>query len=62
LFIDRRADAYGNTIIFTGPGADGVWFTDDDVQSSYGANEIIYCGYSIIFKGGHVVKVSVGEL
>jgi len=38
-------DTYGNTIIFTGPGADGVWFTDDDVQSSYGANEIIYCGY-----------------
>ena len=38
-------DAYGNTLIFTGPGADGVWFTDDDVQSSYGANEIIYCGY-----------------
>jgi RHS repeat-associated protein len=38
-------DAYGNTLIFTGPGADGTWFTDDDVQSSYGANEIIYCGY-----------------
>ena len=38
-------DAYGNTIIFTAPGADGVWFTDDDVQSGYGANEIIYCGY-----------------
>jgi RHS repeat-associated protein len=38
-------DAYGNTLIFTGPGADGVWFTDDDVQSDYGANEIIYCGY-----------------
>ena len=38
-------DAYGNTLIFTAPGADGVWFTDDDVQSDYGANEIIYCGY-----------------
>ena len=24
---------------------DGLWFTDDDVQSSYGANEIIFCGY-----------------
>ena len=32
-------DAYGNTLIFTGPGADGIWFTDDDVQSSYGAKE-----------------------
>ncbi|MGC9260544.1 MAG: RHS repeat-associated core domain-containing protein [Phycisphaerae bacterium] len=38
-------DAYGNTLISTGPGADGVWFTNDDVQSSYGANDIIYCGY-----------------
>jgi len=38
-------DAYGNTIIFTGPGTDGIWFTDDDLQSSYGANEIILCGY-----------------
>ena len=38
-------DAYGNTLIFTGPGADGVWFTDDDVQSNYGASNIIYCGY-----------------
>ena len=38
-------DAYGNTTIFTGPGPDGTWFTDDDLQSSYGANNIIYCGY-----------------
>ena len=38
-------DAYGNTLIFTGPGADGIWLTDDDVQSNYGANSIIYCGY-----------------
>ena len=38
-------DAYGNTLIFTGPTSVNNWFTDDDVQSSYGANEIIYCGY-----------------
>lgn len=38
-------DAYGQTIIFTAPGTDGVWFTDDDVQSNYGANETIFCGY-----------------
>ena len=37
-------DAYGNTIIFTAPGTDGVWFTDDDVQSSYGANTTIFQG------------------
>ncbi len=38
-------DAYGNTLVFTAPGADGVWFTSDDLQSDYGANEVIYCGY-----------------
>ena len=38
-------DAYGNTLIFIEPGSDGRWFTDDDVQADYGANEIIYCGY-----------------
>ena len=43
--IERSVDAYGNTLIFTGPGPDGVWFTNDDVQSNYGANDIIYCGY-----------------
>ena len=45
LIIKRSADAYGNALIFTGPCADGLWFTDDDVQSDYGANEIIFCGY-----------------
>ena len=45
LIIKRSADAYGSTLIFTGPGADGLWFTDDDAQSDYGANEIIFCGY-----------------
>ena len=45
LIFERSADAYGNTLIFTGPGPDGLWFTDDDVQSDYGANEIVYCGY-----------------
>ncbi len=38
-------DAYGNTLIYIDPGSDGRWFTDDDAQSDYGANEIIYCGY-----------------
>ena len=45
LIIKRSADAYGNTLMFIEPGSDGRWFTDDDVQSSYGANEIIFCGY-----------------
>ena len=38
-------DAYGNTLIFTDAGPDNTWFTDDDVQSTFGASEIIYCGY-----------------
>ena len=38
-------DSYGVTMVFTGPGADGIWFTDDDAVSNYGANSIIFCGY-----------------
>jgi RHS repeat-associated protein len=40
-------DAYAQTIIYTGPGSDGIWFTDDDVGSgfTYGANDMIFCGY-----------------
>ena len=45
LIIKRSAEVYGNTLIFTAPRPDGLWFTDDDVQSDYCANEIIYCGY-----------------
>ncbi len=39
-------DAYGNTLIFTAPDTSGNWWGDAAVQSSYGANDIIYCGYS----------------
>ena len=45
LIFKRSAEAYGNTLVFTTPGPDGLWFTDDDVQSDDGANENIYCGY-----------------
>ena len=38
-------DPYGVTMVFTGPGADGIWFTDDDLASNYGANDIVFCGY-----------------
>ena len=27
-------DPYGVTMVFTGPGADGIWFTDDDLASN----------------------------
>ena len=40
-------DAYGNTLIFTSPGPDNTWFTDDDLQSSYGANDIIFQGRAL---------------
>ena len=38
-------DAYGNTLVFTAPDTTGNWWGDAAVQSNYGANEIIYCGY-----------------
>ncbi len=38
-------DAYGNTLIFTAPDSSSNWWSDAAVQSNYGANEIIYCGY-----------------
>ena len=41
-----RRELCVENLIFTGPGPDGIWFTDDDVQSNYGGNSIIYCGYS----------------
>ncbi len=39
------SEAYGSTLIFTAPDTTGNWWGDAAVQSSYGANEIIYCGY-----------------
>ena len=38
-------DAYGNTLVFTAPDTTGNWWGDAAVQSNYGANGIIYCGY-----------------
>lgn len=38
-------DAYGNTLIFTAPDSTGNWWSDSAIQSNYGANEIIFCGY-----------------
>ena len=38
-------DAYGNTLIFTAADSSGNWWSDSAVQSSYGANDIICCGY-----------------
>jgi RHS repeat-associated protein len=37
-------DAYGNTIIYSGPGADDTWFTNDDVTSLQPACEYIFTG------------------
>ncbi len=38
-------DPYGNSLIFSAPDSSGNWWGDAAVQSNYGANEIIYCGY-----------------
>ncbi|HEX4140320.1 MAG TPA: RHS repeat-associated core domain-containing protein, partial [Candidatus Methylacidiphilales bacterium] len=37
-------DAYGNTIPFSAPGTDGLWFTDDDVQAAYSACRYVFTG------------------
>jgi RHS repeat-associated protein len=37
-------DAYGKTILFSSPGTDGVWFTDDDVQAEYTASRYVFTG------------------
>jgi RHS repeat-associated protein len=37
-------DAYGNTLVFSGPGTDSDWFTDDDVLSNQPACEYIFTG------------------
>jgi RHS repeat-associated protein len=37
-------DAYGNTICYSGPGTDGVWFTDDDVTTNTPQNCYIFTG------------------
>jgi RHS repeat-associated protein len=37
-------DAYGNTLLFSGPGTDGLWFTNDDVQAAYSACRYVFTG------------------
>ena len=37
-------DAYGNTLCFSGPGTDGLWFTDDDVRTNNPINTTIFTG------------------
>ncbi len=38
-------DAYGNTIIFKAPGTGGNWMASDALQASWGANNVLWCGY-----------------
>ena len=33
-------DAYGRPTVFTGPGSDGEWFTDDDTQQMEGGSDL----------------------
>ena len=37
-------DAYGNTLIYLGPGTGGAWFTNADVQSVQPVCEYIFTG------------------
>lgn len=38
------SDAYGNTLLFESPGADGTWFTNDDVATAYAACRYVSTG------------------
>ena len=37
-------DAYGNTLCYSGPGTDDLWFTDDDVTTNNPINCTIFTG------------------
>jgi len=37
-------DAYGNTLCYSGPGTDGLWFTDDDTRTNNPINSTIFTG------------------
>ncbi len=37
-------DAYGNTLLYSGPGTDEDWFTDDDVRTNSPINTTIFTG------------------
>lgn len=37
-------DAYGNTLCYSGPGTDGVWFTNNDVRTNNPVNSTIFTG------------------
>jgi RHS repeat-associated protein len=37
-------DAYGNTIVYSGPGTDDTWFTDDDITTDQPICETIFTG------------------
>jgi RHS repeat-associated protein len=44
IFEAFDCDAYGNTLCYSGPGDDGLWFTDDDVQTNNPVNSTIFTG------------------
>jgi RHS repeat-associated protein len=37
-------DGYGNTLCYSGPGTDGLWFTNDDVRTNNPINTTIFTG------------------
>ncbi len=37
-------DAYGNTLMYSGPGTDGIWFTNDDMTVLQPACEYLFTG------------------
>ncbi len=47
------ADAYGNTLLFSGHGTDGLWFTNDDVQAAYSACRYAFTGREYDAESGY---------
>jgi RHS repeat-associated protein len=45
-------DAYGNTLCYSGPGTDGLWFTDDDVITATPINTTIFTGRQLDVESG----------
>ena len=42
-------DVYGNTFINTSADSEGVWWSGSELQSPYGINEFLFCGYRYEF-------------
>ena len=45
-------DAYGHTLVYSGPGADNTWFTDDDVATDEPTCRFVFTGREYDYETG----------